>query len=126
MLNAADLFVLSSGDRRHAPGCMGEALACGCPVVATDAAGVAALLGDCGTIVSRGDAQVLATAIGEVLGGRPRRGGRAGRARHERIVSRFSLEAGPPVAGSATRRLRARTAPAGLCGARLMQRRSCQ
>ncbi|MGT2505950.1 glycosyltransferase [Cupriavidus basilensis] len=91
LLNAADLFVLSS-EIEGMPLAVGEALACGCPVVATDAAGVAALLGDCGTIVSRGDAPALATAIGEVLGAG--RGAAAEQAaRHERIVSRFSLEA---------------------------------
>ncbi|KJK25739.1 glycosyl transferase family 1 [Burkholderiaceae bacterium 16] len=91
LLNAADLFVLSS-EIEGMPLVVGEALACGCPVVATDAAGVTALLGDCGTIVPRGDASALATAIGEVLG--DGRGAAAEEtARRERIVSRFSLEA---------------------------------
>lgn len=91
LLNAADLFVLSS-EIEGMPLVVGEALACGCPVVATDAAGVAALLGDSGTIVPRGDAPALASAIGQAIG--TGRGAAAEQAtRHDRIVSRFSLEA---------------------------------
>ncbi|MCY1229749.1 D-inositol-3-phosphate glycosyltransferase [compost metagenome] len=66
LLNAADLFVLSS-DVEGMPLAVGEALACGCPVVATDAAGVAELLGDAGTIVPRGNGGALAKAMSDVL-----------------------------------------------------------
>ncbi|MGN5480602.1 glycosyltransferase [Cupriavidus basilensis] len=52
LLNAADVFVLSS-DIEGMPLVIGEALASGCAVVATDAAGVAELLGDAGEIVPR-------------------------------------------------------------------------
>ncbi|AGW91642.1 hypothetical protein N234_16555 [Ralstonia pickettii DTP0602] len=66
LLNAADLFVLSS-DVEGMPLAVGEALACGCPVVATDAAGVAELLGDAGIIVPRGNADALAKAMSDTL-----------------------------------------------------------
>jgi glycosyltransferase involved in cell wall biosynthesis len=66
LLNAADLFVLSS-DVEGMPLAVGEALACGCPVVATDAAGVAELLGDAGTIVPRGNADTLTHAMADAL-----------------------------------------------------------
>ena len=68
-----------------------EALACGCPVVSTDAPGVAEVLRDQGVIVPRGDAAALAGAMAEAL--------RAGRgtpaqaaARRERVLSAFSID----------------------------------
>lgn len=62
LLNAADLFVLSS-DTEGMPLVVGEALACGCPVVATDAAGVSDMLGHHGKVVPRGDASALARVM---------------------------------------------------------------
>ncbi len=62
LLNAADVFVLSS-DIEGMPLVIGEALASGCAVVATDAAGVAELLGDAGEIVPRGNVAELAEAL---------------------------------------------------------------
>jgi len=62
LLNAADLFVLSSRVEGM-PLVIGEAMACGLPVVATDAPGVEELLGGRGDIVPVGDADALARAI---------------------------------------------------------------
>ncbi len=70
LLNAADLFVLSS-EVEGMPLAVGEALACGCPVVATDAAGVAELLGDAGVIVPRGNAGALTEAMSGALRAAP-------------------------------------------------------
>jgi glycosyltransferase involved in cell wall biosynthesis len=91
LLNAADLFVLSS-EIEGMPLAVGEALACACPVVATDAAGVREMLADCGEIVPKGNAPALAKAIGKALAaGRGTASEQA--ARRQRIVSCFSLEA---------------------------------
>ncbi len=91
LLNAADLFVLSSVIEGM-PLVVGEALACGCPVVATDASGVADVLTGVGRIVDRGNVQALASAMCEALA--------SGRgqviqqlARHQHIASHFNIEA---------------------------------
>ncbi|WP_444633046.1 glycosyltransferase [Cupriavidus oxalaticus] len=91
LLNAADLFLLSS-DVEGMPLAVGEALACGCPVVATDAAGVAELLGDTGTIVPRGNGGALATAMSDALA--RGLGSDADQARRrQRVLVHCSLEA---------------------------------
>ncbi|WKZ85942.1 glycosyltransferase [Ralstonia pickettii] len=91
LLNGADLFVLSS-DIEGMPLALGEALACGLPVVATDAAGVAELLGEYGEIVPRGDSAALAAAMRRALAcGLGDADAQAARRAH--IASRFSLEA---------------------------------
>ncbi|ENZ78429.1 MULTISPECIES: glycosyltransferase [Ralstonia] len=91
LLNGADLFVLSS-DIEGMPLALGEALACGLPVVATDAAGVAELLGEYGEIVPRGDPTALAAAMHRALAcGLGDADAQAARRAH--IASRFSLEA---------------------------------
>lgn len=91
LLNGADLFVLSS-DIEGMPLALGEALACGLPVVATDAAGVAELLGEYGEIVARGDPAALAAAMRRTLAS-GLGDGDAQAARRAHIVNRFSLEA---------------------------------
>lgn len=91
LLNAADLFVLSS-DVEGMPLALAEALACGLPAVATDAAGVAELLNDCGEIVPRGNASALADAMRQALAN-PHTDAAAQAARRQRILSHFSLEA---------------------------------
>lgn len=69
-LSAADVYVLPS---RHEgfPVAPIEAMACGLPVVATDAPGVLEIVGDqeagCGRIVPRGDAAVLARELATLL-----------------------------------------------------------
>ncbi len=91
LLNAADLFVLSS-DVEGMPLALAEALACGLPAVAADAAGVAELLNGCGDIVPRGNASALADAMQQALT-HPQTDTAAQAARRERILSHFSLEA---------------------------------
>lgn len=91
LLNAADLFVLSS-DIEGMPLAVGEALACELPVVATDASGVAELLGECGEIVPRGNPDALASAMRRALSaGRGSPDMKA--ARRARIATNFSLTA---------------------------------
>ena len=69
-----------------------EALACGCPIVSTDAPGVAEVVGDLGIIVPRGNVEALAAALGNTL--RAGRGTFAMQAiRRDRVLATFSIEA---------------------------------
>jgi glycosyltransferase involved in cell wall biosynthesis len=90
-LSAADLYVFPS---RHEglPVSPLEAMACGLPVVGTDAQGVRDVVGDCGVIVPRGDVRALVGALGVLLDQDDRRLelGRAARRRAEEL---FSLDA---------------------------------
>lgn len=91
LLNAADAFALSS-NIEGMPLVLAEALACGCPVVSTDAPGAAEVLGTYGAIVPRGDLAGLAQAMTDVL--RTGRGTPAQvAARRERVVAAFSIDA---------------------------------
>ena len=91
LLNAADAFVLSS-NIEGLPMVLVEALACGCPVVSTDAPGVVEVLRDQGVVVARGDADALGRAIVAVLEeGRGSPTQQAGR--RERVLSTFSIDA---------------------------------
>lgn len=89
LLNAADLFVLSS-DVEGMPLVLAEAFACGCPVVATDASGVAEVLGELGTIVPRQDARALAGAMSAALTS-GRGGPEVEAARRGRVVMHFAV-----------------------------------
>lgn len=91
LLNAADVFALSS-DIEGMPLVVGEAMACGCPVVATDAAGVAQMVDGFGHVVPRRDADALAAALARAL--RDGRGDIAQQAaRHRHIADSLGLEA---------------------------------
>lgn len=66
LLNAADLFVLSS-DLEGLPLVVGEAMACGTPVVATDVPGIRALFRHTSGIVPVGDTEAMAQAMQRYL-----------------------------------------------------------
>jgi glycosyltransferase involved in cell wall biosynthesis len=75
------------------PNAVGEAMACGRPVVAADAGGTSELLGRdgvAGILVAPGDADALACAIGGLLADRDRRS-RLGAAARRRIETEFPL-----------------------------------
>ncbi|MGO4760941.1 glycosyltransferase [Cupriavidus sp. 2KB_3] len=112
LLNAADLFVLSSRVEGM-PLVIGEAMACGLPVVATDAPGVEELLGSRTHIVPVCNADALAQAIGQALHVPP--GGAI--ARRQRIEREFSLAAvAQRWLGIYARLARARPAPLSTTG----------
>lgn len=72
LLQGCDALVLSSrvlpdGRTESAPTVLLEALAAGCPIVATAVGGVAALLGDAGLVVPPDDPASLAAALKRVL-----------------------------------------------------------
>ncbi len=67
-IGALDVAV-SASRAEGSPNAVLEAMACGVPVVATDAGNTADLLGDAGIVVPAGDAAALAAAIGEAVSG---------------------------------------------------------
>lgn len=71
LLNAADVFVLASRSEGWC-NAIAEALACGCPVVATDVGGNGELICDAalGRLTPLGDREALAGTICEALAGR--------------------------------------------------------
>jgi glycosyltransferase involved in cell wall biosynthesis len=74
------------------PNAVGEAMACGRPVIAADAGGTAELVGSegAGVLVPPGDADTLAAAVRELLDD-PERRRRLGEAARQRIESEFPL-----------------------------------
>jgi glycosyltransferase involved in cell wall biosynthesis len=94
-LAAADVFAFSSRHEGFAVAPM-EAMACGRPVVACKAPGVADLLAGGeragGIMVPRGDSEALATALGRLLDDRAL-AARLGDAARRRIVEHYSPEA---------------------------------
>jgi len=91
LLNAADLFALSSRVEGM-PLVLAEALACECAVVSTAAPGVAELLGDLGTIVPINDINGLASAMTQSLTTEDRASAQRKIGR-ERIVKHFGIAA---------------------------------
>ena len=87
-----DIACLSSSWGEGFPNAVGEAMACGLPLVVTDVGDSAFLVGDTGRVVPRDDPAALATAIAELLdGGLPLRTALGERAR-QRIVAEFSMD----------------------------------
>ena len=90
-LAAADVVVHPSLNEIF-PNAVGEAMACGCPVIAADAGGTAELVGSngAGVLVPPGDSDTLAAAVRELLED-PERRRRLGEAARRRIESEFPL-----------------------------------
>jgi glycosyltransferase involved in cell wall biosynthesis len=92
-LGAADLFVLSSR-YEGLPLALMEAMAAGCPVVATDVGGVSEVVvdGSVGWLVPPADPRRLAGAINRIVGDPQARQAMASAAR-ARVLASFSVEA---------------------------------
>jgi glycosyltransferase involved in cell wall biosynthesis len=90
-LAAADVVVHPSLNEIF-PNAVGEAMACGRPVIAADAGGTAELVGSngAGVLVPPGDTDTLAVAVRELLDD-PERRRRIGEAARERIEREFPL-----------------------------------
>jgi len=91
LLAAADVYAFPSRHEGLAVAPI-EALAAGLPVVASDARGVADVVGGAGLVVPTGDAAALAGAIGELLAD-PGRRAELGRRARARADERYSLAA---------------------------------
>ncbi|MDP6352265.1 MAG: glycosyltransferase [Alphaproteobacteria bacterium] len=89
LLAACDLAVSSSAFGEGFSNAIGEAMAAGLPVVATDVGDSARLIADCGRVVPAGDAGALAAAIGAILAQDPAALGGPAR---QRIIEHFSIE----------------------------------
>jgi glycosyltransferase involved in cell wall biosynthesis len=91
MLNAADVFVLSS-DYEGNPLAVLEAMAAGLPVISTAVGGVPELVeGGCGLLVPPGDAQALSKAMSCMLANAETRI-TMGKASAARALERFDLK----------------------------------
>jgi len=87
-----DVAVSSSAFGEGFPNVVGEALACGVPVVATDVGDTGAVLGDGGTLVPARDAEALAAACLAMLRLSPSERRAIGQRGRERVTQHFSLE----------------------------------
>ncbi|HEY1983868.1 MAG TPA: glycosyltransferase [Terracidiphilus sp.] len=92
LLDAADGFVLSSA-WEGMPLALGEAMAMGKPVVATDVGGVRELVGEAGVLVAAKQAETLAEGMLSVMLRSPEQREAMGRAARERISKDFSMDA---------------------------------
>jgi glycosyltransferase involved in cell wall biosynthesis len=92
VLEAADAFVSGSA-WEGMPLAVGEAMAMGKPVVATDVGGVRELVGEAGVVVEAKDSETLAKAMLATMKESREERAADGRAARERIVEHFSMDA---------------------------------
>jgi glycosyltransferase involved in cell wall biosynthesis len=92
LMSAADVFVLSSAWEGFGL-VVGEAMACGLSVVATDCGGVREVVGQDGVLVPPKDSMALALALLRVLEMSEGERERLGRSARARIVNNYSLNA---------------------------------
>jgi glycosyltransferase involved in cell wall biosynthesis len=92
VLNGFDMAV-SSSHGEALPLAVGEAMATGVPMVATDAGDSAELIGDTGLIVPTDDPGALAAAMSELVSAGPEARAALGQQARERISSRYSMAA---------------------------------
>lgn len=88
-----DIATLSSRFGEGFSNVIGEAMACGVPVVATSVGDAAAVIGDTGWIVPPGDAAALSKAWQEALALAPESRARRGRDARQRVTERFDRRA---------------------------------
>jgi glycosyltransferase involved in cell wall biosynthesis len=89
----ADVFVLPSIGAEGVPRVVHEAMAFGCPVVATDVGSTAwQLKGNSGVIVAPGDRDSLLSALVEVIGNRKLREEMAGNARRRALQHSYESQ----------------------------------
>jgi glycosyltransferase involved in cell wall biosynthesis len=92
LLDAADAFVLASA-WEGMPLALGEAMAMGKPVVATDVGGVREMTAESNWLVRAGNSNALAEAMARIMALSDTERLRIGEAARARILQRFSMEA---------------------------------
>lgn len=93
LLPGLDVLVLASRDGEGTPNVVGEAMACGLPVVVTDVGDAARLAGADNLSCPPDDATALAAAIHRVLSMTPEARGTLGARNRARIEAHFSADA---------------------------------
>ncbi len=91
LMRNADGFVLSSA-WEGMPLVIGEAMACGLPLVATDVGGVREIAGECGVIVPAKNAEKLARGMSAVMEMSAERRGELGAKARARVLSEFEMD----------------------------------
>ena len=91
VLSAMDVYLLPS-ITEGLPNVVGEAMACGVPVVATDVGDAARLIGNCGIIVPVGDVDAMARGIERTLGRSDKMQIADSRRARSRIVNRYRMK----------------------------------
>ena len=91
LLAAADLLVSSSAFGEGFSNAIGEAMACGLPVAATDVGDAKLIIGETGRVTPPGDATALADAVRGLLALPPERMAALRQAARDRIETEFSL-----------------------------------
>jgi len=93
LLAGLDVLCLSSGDGEGFPNVVGEAMACEVPCVVTDSGDAAAVVGDTGLVVPRGDPATLGAALADLVARSSEARAEMGRRGRRRVAERFSIEA---------------------------------
>lgn len=91
ILPGFDVFVLSSAYGEGFPNVIGEAMASGVPVIATDVGDSRAIIGDTGAVVPPADVEALGLAIGRMIDIGTGARAELGRAARARVKSAFLL-----------------------------------
>ena len=91
LYSAADIFMLASHFGEGTSVALGEAMACGLPVIVTEVGDNGAIARDAGFVVPPRDAAALAEAL-VILADDPALRARAGKAAQERATARFGVD----------------------------------
>lgn len=90
-IGGLDVVAVPSAWGEAFPNVIGEALACGVPVITTDIGDSASIVGRHGIVVPPGDTQAMANAIVSLASMSPGKRARMGEAGRKRIVENFSI-----------------------------------
>ena len=91
LMAAFDVLCLTSSGMEGFPNVVGEAMSCGVPCVGTAVGDVTELIGDTGEVVSPGDPEAVAAALGRLLALEPAERRELGEHARQRIINHFSL-----------------------------------